>query len=64
MTALIDGAKREGVRRNTPIEAYPIDPVSTGRYEESLPRPAPTFLGCGFSEVGRLSNERAVVRSD
>ena len=64
MTALIDGAKREGVRRNTPIEAYPIDPSVPGATKNRFPGLLPAFLGCGFSEVGRLSNERAVVRSD
>ena len=64
MSALIAGALREGVRRNTPIEAYPIDPSVPGATRNRFPGVLSAFLACGFSEVGRLSTERAVVRSD
>lgn len=64
MNALIAGAKREGVRRNTPIEAYPIDPSAPGATKNRFPGVLPAFVACGFAEVGRLSNERVVVRSD
>ena len=64
MSALIAGAKREGVRRNTPIEAYPIDPSAPGATKNRFPGVLPAFLASGFAEVGRLSTERVVVRSD
>ncbi len=63
MTALIEGAKREGVRRGQPIEAYPIDTAMPSATKNRFPGVLSAFLASGFSEVGRLSDDRAVVRS-
>src|SRR5690606_35874319 len=64
MTALIEGAVREGERCDRVIEAYPVDPEVPTATRNRFPGVLPAFLACGFREVGRLASDRAVVRSD
>jgi hypothetical protein len=63
MTALIEGAKREGDRHSKPIEAYPIDAAVPSATKNRFPGVLSAFLASGFRQVGRLSSDRAVVRS-
>ena len=63
MAALIDGAKREGRRRGTPVEAYPVDPDTPGATKNRFPGVLPAFLHAGFHEVGRPAPDRVVVRA-
>lgn len=64
MPALIDGALREADRAKSPLEAYPIDPAAPSATKNRFSGILPVFLLLGFTEIGRLSEDRAVVRSD
>jgi len=63
MTALIAGARDVGRKRRTPVEAYPIDPDAPGATQNRFPGMLPAFLDVGFHEVGRLADDRVVVRT-
>ncbi|SEA52951.1 GNAT family N-acetyltransferase [Leifsonia sp. 21MFCrub1.1] len=64
MSALIDGALREADRAKSPLEAYSIDPAAPSATKNRFSGILPVFLLLGFTEIGRLSEDRAVVRSD
>jgi hypothetical protein len=44
------------------LEAYPIDPTVDGATRNRFPGVLRPFLRAGFTEVSRLTKERAVVR--
>lgn len=62
MSALVEFAARWAGDRDATVEAYPIDPGAEGATRNRFPGVLSTFLRSGFTEVGRLANDRAVVQ--
>jgi hypothetical protein len=62
MTALIGGAMREARRAHVTLEAYPVDSSADRATRNRFTGLLEPFLRAGFTEVGRLTRDRAVVR--
>lgn len=63
MTALVEAAVAVCAAHRVPwVEAYPIDPAVAGATRNRFPGVLSTFRDAGFTEVGRLAPDRAVVR--
>ena len=60
--SLVSFAARWSETHQTTVEAYPIDPNAPGATRNRFPGVLPAFLAAGFTEVGRLAKDRAVVR--
>ena len=62
MTALIAAATKVARREGVTLEAYPVDPAADKATRNRFTGVLGPFLRAGFTEVQRLSPDRAVVR--
>jgi hypothetical protein len=62
MTALIAAAAAEARRADLTLEAYPVDPAAENATRNRFTGVLEPFLRAGFTEVQRLTPDRAVVR--
>jgi GNAT superfamily N-acetyltransferase len=62
MTALISAATKVARREGLTLEAYPVDPTVDKATRNRFTGVLEPFLRAGFTEVQRLSTDRAVVR--
>ena len=61
MTHLIEFAARWGREHETVIEGYPIDTSVRGATRNTFPGTLRAFSAAGFTEQGRLAEDRVVV---
>lgn len=61
MTRLIEFAARWGRDHETVIEGYPIDTSVRGATRNTFPGTLEAFTAAGFTEQGRLAEDRVVV---
>lgn len=62
MTALISAAVSEAVDAGVMLEAYPVDPAIENATRNRFTGVLEPFLRAGFTELVRLTPDRAVVR--